>query len=135
MAVDTYPLVDTHPDGQPAARLGHCNNNTDQLYQTITIPSNATSARLYYRYWVGSSNVSGPVDLLYVRVRNSSGQVLQTLYTVNDGGSTPKNQWLYQSHDLIAYKGQTIQVYFRAELGALVATKFWVDDVSVQITR
>jgi hypothetical protein len=130
-----YPLVATHLEGQPAARLGHCNLNTDELYQTITIPSYAATARMTYRIYIESSNATGPADYLYIRIRNSLGQVLQTLNTLNDTSAYPKAIWLTYSHDLMAYKGQTIQVYFKTQLGDLVATKFWLDDVSVQITR
>jgi len=131
-----HPLVATHPsEGQPAARLGHCNNNTDELYQTITIPASAVTARLTYRVYIESSNATGLADYLYIQVRNTAGQVLESLTTINDASAFPKATWLAYSHNLTAYKGQTIRVYFRAVLDALVATRFWVDDVSVQVTR
>jgi hypothetical protein len=109
--------------------LGYGSARTDTLYQTITIPSTATTATL--RFWLAiSTEETGTTafDTMSVQVRNTSNSVLRTLATysnVNAGG------YAQRSFDLSAYRGQTIRVYWTATEGSRLATSFVIDDVSV----
>ena len=110
---------------------GYGASHTDYVYQTISIPSAATSATLTFYLDVATdeTTTTQAYDTLKVQVRNSSNSVLSTLATYSNlnaaGGYSQK------SFNLLAYKGQTIRVYFLGTEGSQVATSFVVDNVSV----
>jgi hypothetical protein len=106
----------------------------DTIYQQVTIPANATSATLTYWYNVRTQEACcTPYDYMYVQVLNSSGGVLATLQTVNN--SAAQNTWLQSTCNLLAYKGQTIRIYFRATNDVSLPTAFFVDDVSLNVCQ
>jgi hypothetical protein len=70
---------------------------------------------------------------MYVQVLNSSGGLLTTLQTLNDGST--QSTWVHPSFSLLAYKGQTIRVYFKMTTDSSLTTSFFVDDVSVNICQ
>ncbi len=111
---------------------GYGTTNTEYLRQSVAIPATTTRATLSFWLRVASDETSTTTayDTLKVQVRNSSGSVLATLRTYSnlDKG----NSYVQRSFDLLAYKGQTIQLYFEGKEGALVVTSFLIDDVSVQ---
>ena len=110
---------------------GYGATHTDSAYQTISIPSTATSATLtfYLDVATNETTTTQAYDTLKVQVRNSSNSVLSTLATYSNlnaaGGYSQK------SFSLLAYKGQTIRVYFLGTEGSQVATSFVLDNVSV----
>ena len=131
-----YQLIDgTRPrTGTRSAYLAGYNNGVDQIYQTVTIPANATSAT--WRFWYNVTTQEAcctPYDYLYAQVRNTSGTLLATLQTVNN--SAPQNQWLQSSLNVFAYRGQTIRLHFRATNDVSLPTSFFVDDVSLSVCQ
>lgn len=107
--------------------------HTDTAYQTITIPSTATSATLTFWLRVDSAETTTTTayDTLKVQVRNTSNSVLSTLATysnLNKGTS-----YVQRSFSLLPYKGQTVRVYFEGIEGSTVQTSFIVDDVAVTV--
>lgn len=104
----------------------------DTVYQTITIPTTATSATLTFWLRVDTSETttSKAYDTLKVQVRNSSNTVLATLATYSnlDKGTG----YVQRTFNLSSYKGQTIRVYFEGVEDSRVATSFLIDDVSVK---
>ncbi|HQW80456.1 MAG: CehA/McbA family metallohydrolase [Rhodanobacteraceae bacterium] len=110
---------------------GYGATHTDSAYQTITIPSAATQATLTFWLDVATdeTTTTSAYDTLKAQVRNSSNTVLATLATYSNlnaaGGYSQK------SFNLLAYKGQTIRIYFLGVEGSQVATSFVVDNVSV----
>jgi subtilase family serine protease len=127
-----YQLVDTSRPhtGSYSAYLNGYNNSTDTIYQTITIPSTATSATLTFWTYVSTTETSHAYDYMYAQVRNTSGSALSTLLTVNDGTASG---WVQHSYSLLNYKGQTIQIAFKGTNDASNPTDFFVDDVSLQV--
>jgi kumamolisin len=127
-----YQLIDTpRPhSGSSSAYLGGYNNAVDLIYQTVTIPSTATNATLTFWTYVSTTETSHPYDYLYLQIRNTSGSVLATLLTLNDGTATG---WVQRSFNLLNYKGQTIQIAFKGTNDSSNPTDFFVDDVSLQI--
>ena len=119
-----------------AARLGRCSANTDTLSQIITIPADVTSARLTYQYRV-EQTYSQPIyeDRLYVRIQDRTTNELVPLTVHTD--SPPRGIWRSSSSDdLTARRGHTLEVIFKAtNNNDLWPTVFWIDEVSVQITR
>jgi subtilase family serine protease len=127
-----YQLVDTSRPhtGSYSAYLNGYNSSTDIIYQTVTIPSTATSATLTFWTYVSTTETSHAYDYLYAQVRNTSGSVLSTLMTVNDGTASG---WVQHSYSLLNYKGQTIQIAFKGTNDSSNPTDFFVDDVSLQV--
>jgi len=132
-----YQLIDgTRPHtGAYSAYLGGYNNGTDTIYQQVSIPANATSATLrYWSYMTTQEACCTPYDYLYVEVRSTSGALLGTLQTLNNGGT--KNAWIQSAAlNLIAYKGQTVRLQFRATTDVSLITSFFVDDVTLNVCQ
>jgi subtilisin family serine protease len=124
-----YQLIDTtRPhSGTRSAYLGGYNNANDQIYQTITIPSNGT---LTYWWYMTTQESSHPWDYLRVRLYNTSGGLVATLRTWNDGSGA--NVWRQDTISLAAYAGQTLRLHFSATNDTSLPTSFFVDDVSVR---
>jgi len=115
--------------------LGTTNNVASQLYQQISIPSTATSANLTFWLNVTSDETTTTTayDKLYVEVRNTAGTLLTTFATysnLNKGTAGVYSQ--KGSFSLLAYKGQTVRVQFRATTDSSLQTTFRIDDVSVK---
>ncbi|NRD76830.1 peptidase S53 [Bacillus sp. BRMEA1] len=127
-----YQIIDSSlpHSGSYSAYLNGYNNSTDIIYQTVTIPSTATSATLTFWTYVSTTEISHPYDYLYAQVRNSSGSALSTLLTLNDGTASG---WVQHSYNLINFKGQTIQIAFKGTNDSSNPTDFYVDDVSLQV--
>ncbi|HVF34874.1 MAG TPA: Ig-like domain-containing protein [Candidatus Saccharimonadia bacterium] len=110
---------------------GYGSANTETAYQSVAIPSTATQATLSFWLDVITSETTTTTawDNLTIEIRNSSNTVLATLGSYSNlngpGGYTQK------SFDVLAWKGQTVRVYFKGVEGSSVATSFIVDDVSL----
>lgn len=108
--------------------------NTEYVWQSVAIPSAATSATLGFWLRVASdeTTTTAAYDTLKVQLRNGSNQVVATLGTFSN--LNKGSVYVQRSFDVSAYKGQTLRVYFEGIEGTQVATSFLVDDVSL-ITR
>lgn len=124
-----YQLIDgTRPHaGTRSVYLGGYNNANDQIYQTITVPSNGT---LTYWWYMTTQETSHPWDYMRVRLYNTSGTLLTTLRTWSDGSGA--GTWRQDSLSLASYAGQTVRVHFSATTDGSLTTSFFVDDVSVR---
>jgi subtilisin family serine protease len=114
---------------------GYGASNTDFLYQQITIPSNATAATLnfYLRIDTAETTTTTAYDRLTVTVRNSSNSVLATLATYSNLNRT--TGYVLRSFDLLAYRGQTIRIYFHGSEDSTLQTSFVIDDTSLNVTQ
>ncbi len=128
-----YEIVDTSKPhtGTKSAYLCGYNNCTDSIYQTITIPSNATTVTLTYYDYISTQETSHSYDFFTAQVRDSSGNVLKTLQSLSDGSGL--NNWYKSTFDLSSYKGRTVQIYFKGTNDSSNPTDFYVDDVSVTV--
>ncbi len=127
-----YQLIDTAKpySGSYSVDLGGYNKATDLIYQTVTIPSTVTNATLTFWTYVSTTEKSHAHDYFYAQVRNTKGSVLANLLTLNDGTSSG---WVQYRYNLTNYKGQTIQIAFKATNDRSYPTSFFVDGVSLQI--
>jgi len=119
--------------GTYSAQLGASSgpepNGDSSLYQTITIPSTATTATLTYWYW-GATTDRIMYDWQEAQVQNSSGATLAQIMKVCTNART----WTQVTYDLTKYKGQTIRIYFNNHQdGYGDLTYMYVDDVSVLV--
>jgi len=123
----------SHAGSYKAWLDGYGSAHTDTLYQTVTIPADATSATLAFWLKVASDETTTTTayDTLKVQVRSGANAVLATLATYSNlnKGST----YVQKSFDLSAYKGQTVRIYFEGVEGSTVSTAFLIDDVTLNV--
>jgi hypothetical protein len=111
---------------------GYGATHTDTLYQQVAIPSTATSANLTFYLHIDTAETGTTAyDTLKVQVRNSSGTVLATLATYSNVNAA--TGFTQKSFSLLAYKGQTIQVYLVGAEDATLQTSFVVDDFALNV--
>lgn len=114
---------------------GYGSATTDTLQQQVTIPSAATAAKLnfYLHIDTAETTTTTAYDTLKVQIRNSSGTVLATLATYSN--LNHNTGYSLKSFDLLAYKGQTIQVYLIGVEDSTLQTSFVVDDFALNVTQ
>jgi hypothetical protein len=111
---------------------GYGATHTDSLYQQVAIPSTATSANLTFYLHIDTAETgSTAYDTLKVQVRNSSGTVLATLATYSNVNAA--TGFTQKSFSLLAYKGQTVQVYLVGAEDTTLQTSFVVDDFALNV--
>lgn len=118
--------------GSGSLAMGGVNNGSGTAYETISIPSGATSANL--TFWLSittaETTTTTKYDFLYVEVRNTAGTLLATLATYSNldhAGYAQKG-----SFNLLPYAGQTVRLQFRGTTDVSLISTFRVDDVSVK---
>jgi hypothetical protein len=114
---------------------GYGTTHTDTVLQQVTIPAAATAATLTFFLHIDTAETSTTTafDTLTVQVRNSSGTVLSTLATYSNlNHATGYSQ---KSFNLLSFKGQTIQIFFKGVEDSTLQTSFVVDDVNLNVTQ
>jgi len=108
--------------------------HTDTLWQSVNIPSSATSATLSFWLHVDTTETTTTkvYDSFKVQVRNSSGTVLATLATYSNLNAA--SGYSLVSFDLSGYKGQAIQIYVVGVEDEGLKTSFVVDDFALTVT-
>lgn len=129
-----YSVVDSstsslHHAGSASAWLCGYDNCSDSIYQSISIPSTATSVSLTFYVYVSTKETGTTAyDKFTAKIRNSSGTVLATPTSLSNASGSG---WKQYTVNLTSYKGQTVQVYFSATTDSSLTTSFFLDDVSV----
>lgn len=107
---------------------------TDTLTQTVAVPSTATTATLTFWLHIDTAETSTTTafDTLTVQVRDTSGNVLQTLATFSNLNAATG----YQQHtfDLSSYIGKSIQIFMQGAEDFELQTSFVVDDVTLTVS-
>ncbi|HEY1528806.1 MAG TPA: hypothetical protein VGH51_21490 [Candidatus Angelobacter sp.] len=114
---------------------GYGTTHTDTALQQVTIPLTATAATLTFFLHIDTAETSTTTafDTLTVQVRNSSGTVLSTLATFSNlNHATGYSQ---KSFNLLSFKGQTIQIFFKGVEDSELQTSFVLDDVNLNVTQ
>ncbi len=114
---------------------GYGSSHTDTLYQQVTIPAGATAATLkfYLHIDTAETTTTTAYDTLQVQIRNSSNTVLATLATYSN--LNHNTGYALKQFDLLAYKGQTIRIYFLGVEDTTLQTSFVVDTTSLSVTQ
>jgi hypothetical protein len=114
---------------------GYGTTHTDTVLQTVTIPSAATAATLTFWLHIDTAETSTTTafDKLTVQIRNSSGTVLSTLATFSN--LNHNTGYAQKSFNLLSFKGQTIQIFFKGVEDSTLQTSFVVDDVNLNVTQ
>jgi subtilisin family serine protease len=112
---------------------GYGSTHTDTLSQDVTIPSTATTATLSFWLHIDTAETTTTTayDNLTVQIRNTAGTVLATLATYSNLNAA--NGYTQKSFNVLAYKGQTIRVYFTASEDSSLQTSFVIDDTALNV--
>ncbi|MTW10226.1 M4 family peptidase [Pseudoduganella eburnea] len=111
---------------------GNGTTATETLYQTVTIPSTATTANFSFALHIDTAESgSTAYDKLVVTVKNSSGTTLGTLATYSNVNAASGYQ--IRTFNLLPYKGQTVRLHFNMTEDSSLQTSFVVDKVSLQV--
>jgi aminopeptidase S len=101
---------------------------TEQIQQSVSIPSTATSPTL--SFWLRSdTSESGSTVYDRLRIQIVDGATTATLATFSNVGTN--STYTQKSYDLTAYRGKTVTVRFIATEDASLQTSFVVDDTAV----
>jgi len=114
---------------------GYGTTHTDTALQQVAIPAGATAATLSFFLHIDTAETSTTTafDTLTVQVRNSSGTVLSTLATFSNLNKATGYQ--QKTFNLLSFKGQTIQIFFKGVEDSTLQTSFVLDDVTLNVTQ
>ncbi len=114
---------------------GWATAHTDWMYQTVTIPSAATSATLsfYLRVATAETTTTTAYDTLKVQLRDTSNNVLTQLVSLSNLSASCC--YAQKSFDVSAYRGRTVRIYFEAVNDNGNQTSFLVDDAALKVVQ
>ena len=117
--------------GSWSAWLGGYDDADDQLYQTITVPSWARSARLQFYLYVRSDDQNWPYDFFRAEFQTASGSTLQQLSSADNTWESTDWYKITQSWaDFSAHAGTQRRLWFQGTNDGSYSTDFFIDDVS-----
>ncbi|HTA65998.1 MAG TPA: protease pro-enzyme activation domain-containing protein [Xanthomonadaceae bacterium] len=105
--------------------------HTDNVAQTVTIPTGVTSATLsfYLNETTAETTTTAVHDKLDVKVFNSSGTLLAILATYSNLDAT--GGYVLENLDMSPYIGQKVKIQFYGTNNATLPTLWDVDDVTL----
>jgi hypothetical protein len=103
---------------------GYGQSSSEQVNQSVTIPSSVSSATLTFKLRVDSAE-SGSTAYDHLRVYAGT-TVVGTWSNVNESTG-----YLTRTISLTAYRGQTVNLRFSGTEDSTLQTSFLIDDVSV----
>ena len=110
---------------------GNGTTSSENLTQTVTVPSTATAANL--SYWIRTDTAeSGSTVYDTLRIQVVVGGVTTTLRTFSNVGTNAT--YTQFSHSLLAYKGQAVTVKFLMNEDSSLQTSFVMDDTAVSVS-
>ena len=129
-AIGTFAGQTAHEGTRYAWLGGNGRSTTETITQAVTIPAAATSASLTFALHIDTAETGSTVyDRLSVQVKNAAGTVLGTLATYTN--VNPATGYQIRTFNLLAYKGQTVTLSFKATEDSSLQTSFVVDKVSL----
>jgi murein DD-endopeptidase MepM/ murein hydrolase activator NlpD len=131
--ITNYLLPTTAYSGSWVAWFGGRINSNERIYQEFSVASGMTNANLSFYIWMGTDETtSGAYDKLYVRLRDSSDNLIQQLDYIDNNFT--EHVWLYRSTslpDLSSRSGQTLRLSFEGTNDGSLITHFLVDNTSL----
>lgn len=117
--------------GSRSAWFGGYDNADDLLYQTVSVPSCASSARLVvYLYVYTSDSTTSANDYFHVELQNSSGSTLEDfLWFNNTMNGSSWYRGTYEWSDFSAHAGRTRRLFFEGTTNSSLYSNFFLDDV------
>ena len=103
------------------------------LYQDITLPTNVTSAALYWTDRIRNyASQYASNQYFHVEIRDTNDTLLQTAFSTQPGDPL-LNNWTNRMFNLAPYAGQTIRLAF-VERDNLYYFNVYLDNISVQVS-
>ncbi len=104
---------------------------TENLYQTVTLPANATKATLKFALHIDTAEAGATtaIDTFKVTIRDTNNAILKTLGVYSNLDFITGYQ--VRTFDVSEFKGQTVRVHFTETENASKQTSFSVDAVSL----
>lgn len=133
-------VVETDPEiaysGNSYAHLAGYNEADDWLFQDVTIPANASSARLRFVFAVVSDDVkvapAGDRMVVAIHDPQTGSRIAMLAQYTNTMAS---DAWMASDvFDLAAYAGRTVRLRFHATSDESDPTSFLVDDLALAVT-
>ncbi len=124
--------------GNWGAWLGGYHNADDQLFQNVTVPSNATAATLGFWYYSTTAETNTGWDSFTLQIIDpTTGSHYVDAFSID--AYPPTNSWQQRSYTLTtsqlnAVKGKTVRVRFRVTTDASQLSSFYIDDVSFDVS-
>ncbi|MBR7839061.1 putative Ig domain-containing protein [Actinospica durhamensis] len=114
---------------------GYGKTTTDTLSQSVAVPSGCTtySFTFYMHIDTAETSTTTAYDTLKLQVLNSSGTVLQTLYTYSNLNAATGYS-LHTFTTLGTYAGQTITIKFTGTEDSEYQTSFVIDDTAFNVS-
>jgi uncharacterized repeat protein (TIGR01451 family) len=110
--------------------MGGIVNAVDQIYQRVTIPAGAPAPQLsYWRLIRSSDSIDTPHDEMRCVIWDTSGNSLAFCGMLSNVDQS--QNWIRQKYNMSAFRGQTVDVGFKAFNDSLYHTQFFIDDVSL----
>jgi len=103
------------------------------LYQTLTLPKNASSITLTFSYWPGTDDTGRDSQRVYLLKPYRYTRIKKLMFVLEND-----RQWKQASFDLSRYAGRKVVLYFSVYNNSTAAkgrTWMYVDDVSIRICR
>ena len=117
-------------DGTRSALSNPTGPGTNAIYQDIAIPADShLTLRWADRIRNHATTFQDPNQEYRVEIRNSSNQVLATVFSTNAGDSL-MNDWTARTADLSAFAGQTVRIAFVVQ-DSLNYFNVHIDDVRI----
>jgi subtilisin family serine protease len=111
--------------------------HTDDLSQSVAIPSDACTATLSFWLWITTAEPpTEAFDTLEITLEDTAGTALATLarYSNLDSSTTGYDQKTL-TFDVAALRGETVVIHFRGLEDSSLPTSFLVDDTSLNVTH
>jgi len=102
------------------------------FYQQIVLPSDFYTGTLTYWIRMDTTTGGGYYDWFEAEILDESDNTLTTLQVLHDGDSYYQGTWRQETFTLDSeYAGQTIRLYFEADVTTVSPTYWYIDDVSL----
>jgi len=132
--LNNLPVEPPHSGTLDAWLGGAGTSHTDNLAQTVTIPSSAATANFSFWLHVDTTETTTTTafDVLWVQVLGPSGSPLQTLaaYSNLNAGAG----YVMHSFSLARYIGQTVTLRFTSIEDSSRPTSFVIDDTALTVS-
>jgi hypothetical protein len=130
-----YTGIDCAFGGEWLAWLGGYDDAYDQIYQDVTIPSDATKATLKFMYAIETDDIgwgeADYLDIYVTRLRDNYRQLIDTYSNLN---YTPG--WVEsQTYNISSFIGEAVRSEFIGTTDYALITNFFIDDVVLSIER
>ncbi len=130
-ALETNAAADEAVQSARRSRSRHSRHSS--LYQTVSLPKNAQSITLTFRYWPGTEATRGDSQRVFLLKPGRYTRLKKLMM-----GLENDRQWKEASFDLTRYKGRKVVLYFSVYNNSTRAkgrTWMYLDDVSIRVCR